>query len=214
MITLIQQYSQNFFQEEMDAFYKRRYKVFKEKLGWNIETQGNKDIDQYDLQEAMYLIYKDEKEGVCGGIRLLPTTGSYMLRDTFSHLFDKSFQFPCHPLIWESSRFFFDKPMGKNDKMGTSRQGTIELLIAMMEFIISFSPYGLITVTDTRVEALCLRVGLTCRRISEPQKIDDMKVVCLYIEADMEKLRNIKAKHSIDRSLVWVPLPIKIPFLL
>ena len=84
---------------------------------------------------------------------------------------DSFYEFPHDPLMWESTRFFYDKPINSEDQPGKPRQGTLRLSLAIMEFITSMSPKCLISVVDTKTEKACQRLGFVMERINKPQPL-------------------------------------------
>ena len=82
-----------------------RAAVFKERLGWDLNTDdAGRETDEYDAMNPLYLILCDENGDHLGSTRLMPTTGPTMLADHFSHLTD-GVEIES-PLIWETTRLF------------------------------------------------------------------------------------------------------------
>lgn len=212
-IILVQPHFHEYFDEEINSYYLERFKVFKQKLGWNIPVQENKDIDQYDTPQTTYLLYKDKKYGVCGGMRFVPTTEPYMLRNTFSHLLPTDVELPHNAHIWDLSRFFYNRPLDQRDSITGSRQGTVKLMLSILEFAVHFALKGLVTVTDTLTESICLRIGLPLKRISDLHHMGDSEAACFFIPADRPLLEKLKAKYKIKGPLIWVPLPLDLSHL-
>jgi N-acyl-L-homoserine lactone synthetase len=80
-----------------------------------------------------YLLQTDDEDRIQGCVRLLPTTGPTMLRDTFPLLLDGQ-PAPASDTIWESSRFGVDL-CSRDEKTGRSiAKATYELFAGMIEF--------------------------------------------------------------------------------
>jgi acyl homoserine lactone synthase len=78
--------------------------VFSGRLGWEVNVVDGRETNRFDNEDPLYLLSVSEETGALrGAVRLLPTTGPYMLRDVFSVLVPGGA--PESPLIWESSRF-------------------------------------------------------------------------------------------------------------
>ena len=102
---------------EIRDFYKLRYKVFVEELGWDLPSIGRYERDQYDQETAEYVLgYRD---GVMvAGCRMHPTMArimrygqehSYMIADAANGVLDGMPTDimeapPASPDIWELSR--------------------------------------------------------------------------------------------------------------
>lgn len=88
-----------------DAMFRERGVQFKERLGWNLETdKTGRERDQYDAMNPLYIVISDEEGRHLGSTRLMPTTGPTMIGDRFSHMTADTTI--TSPLIWEVTRFF------------------------------------------------------------------------------------------------------------
>ncbi len=101
--------------------HRLRYRIFKERLGWDVEVSGDMEVDEFDACRPVYLLQRDD-DGPCSRVRAaLPTTGPTMLRDTFPPLLDGQAA-PASDTIWESSRFGVDLCTGREDGGAASRK--------------------------------------------------------------------------------------------
>lgn len=91
--------------------HRLRYRVFKQRLGWNVEVSGEMEVDEFDVLRPVHLLNRSNAGRIQGCVRLLPSTGPTMLRDTFPILLDGQ-PAPRSDRIWESSRFALDVPSG------------------------------------------------------------------------------------------------------
>ncbi len=65
------------------------------------------EIDEFDVLRPVHLLNRSTNGRIQGCVRLLPSTGPTMLRDTFPILLDGQAA-PRSQDIWESSRFALD----------------------------------------------------------------------------------------------------------
>nr|WP_280954166.1 acyl-homoserine-lactone synthase [Mesorhizobium helmanticense] len=131
MIELIAPGWYSAFSDELHEMHRLRYRVFKERLGWNVRTTGF-EIDSFDPLKPRYLVLRDSGGRVGSGVRLLPSTGPTMLRDVFSRLEERTAR--EEPSVWESSRFALDLPPSAPKGNGSIAVATHELLAGMIEF--------------------------------------------------------------------------------
>lgn len=121
------------FAGELKEMHGLRYRVFKERLDWEVQTGGEMETDTFDDLKPVYLLLKGSDWRIRGCVRLLPTTGPTMLRDTFPALLGEAVA-PASPGIWESSRFALDLPPSTPPKAaGGLAQATYELFAGMIE---------------------------------------------------------------------------------
>jgi N-acyl-L-homoserine lactone synthetase len=84
MITVIEPHNAAEFPKLMEEMFKLRARVFRDRLGWNVQVADGKERDKYDDEAPVYVIYADdEAREVKGCLRLLPTTGPTVLTDFF-----------------------------------------------------------------------------------------------------------------------------------
>jgi acyl homoserine lactone synthase len=102
-------------------------------LAGTVEVSGDMEVDEFDGCRPVYLLEKDDDSRVQGCVRLLPTTGPTMLRDTFPALLDGQAAPACHT-IWESSRFGVDLCTREAKTAGSIARATYELFAGMIEF--------------------------------------------------------------------------------
>lgn len=156
------------FVDELAAMHRLRKRVFHDRLGWDVQLVGDMEVDIYDSLDAHYLVAMDadgEEARMC--VRFLPTTGRYMLADTFPVLLHGE-PAPRAAALWESSRFAVD--LGQ--RSGGSNRGVstemCALLAAMNELALHKGWAEIITVTDVIIERLIKRAGYPLRRTGAP----------------------------------------------
>ena len=75
------------FRRELADMHRLRYRVFHERLGWDVAVHGDQERDTFDaLPGTSCLLYHDAFGRLRGCARLLKTTGPTMLRDVFQEL--------------------------------------------------------------------------------------------------------------------------------
>lgn len=106
-----------------------RKRVFVDMLKWDIPHDGVFEQDQYDTDDASYLILRDELSGEHrGSVRLLPSEGPHILRDVFPFLCDG--EVPVGPRIMEITRLVVSPSVRRGERMMTRNK----LGRAMVEF--------------------------------------------------------------------------------
>ena len=104
-------------------FLQLRHDIFVEKLSWELTTIGGLEVEEYDTEDAIFIVAVDnETQKVVGGARLLRTdhemsacafsdeTVTYMIKDAFEGKLDgipaqiTLEQPPTSKAIWELTR--------------------------------------------------------------------------------------------------------------
>lgn len=186
------------------AMHQLRHRVFKTRLHWDVQVSGDLEIDEYDALHPAYLTQLSDAGRIQGTVRLLPTLGPTMLRDTFPMLLEGQ-SAPSSADIWESSRFAVDLAADalKGDH-GIAR-ATYELFAGMVEFGLSRQLTNIVTVTDARMERILRRAGWPLRRIGNPLRIGNTLAVAGYLAISIEILSGLRKAGGLSGPVLWTP---------
>lgn len=196
------------YRDELRAMHRLRYRVFKQRMKWDVEGVNGEERDHFDDLGPTYVLGCDGGDDVVGSIRLLPTTGPYMLRNVFSELLDDA-PAPGHPLIWESSRFAVDCAVkGKSGLKALSRLSA-ELFCGALEHCLANGIREMVMVYDSRVARVFDRMGgpVSDRPIwrSSPRPIGNTIAYAASWKVDEGTLEIIRERNDIHGSVLAVP---------
>ncbi len=185
--------SGTFLDTAIDSMHELRYHVFRERLQWDIPVISQRERDGYDDCNPVFVLAHQEHK-VMGCCRLLPTTGTYMLKDTFPQLLGTE-KAPEAADIWEISRFAIAKEARSGFGFSSLPVSIIRKLVqhANVHNIRSY-----VFVTTTGFERLLNQMGVHIERFAEPQQIGIEKSVALWMHNDMKTLRACGTKSSND----------------
>jgi acyl-homoserine lactone synthase len=114
-----------------DRMFSLRHQVFVKELGWNLPSvDGRHEIDEYDVNEAVYLLDMTPDDNIQGTVRLTPSQTSSLVADYFPHLVENGTT-PRSPVVYEATRYIF-LPLSK--RAGENRAAKARLLSAMVEW--------------------------------------------------------------------------------
>ena len=176
----------------INEMYRQRARVFKERLGWEVEVQDGMETDRFDDENPLYLISVDDVTGrLRGSLRLLPTTGPNMLRDVFPVLLPEDLVVES-ATIWESSRFSMDPEAAVPLPGRAISYVTGELLAGLVETGLEAGLTEVVSVFDARMVRVLRMAGYPAELIGEARRIG----VCLTYaglfevsEAALERIR-------------------------
>ncbi|WP_027531673.1 acyl-homoserine-lactone synthase [Bradyrhizobium sp. WSM3983] len=192
------------FVEELTKMHRLRYRVFKERLNWDVQTSGDLEVDEFDALRPVYLLQRANDYRVQGCVRLLPSTGPTMLRDTFPVLLDDH-RFEPSPLVWESSRFALDVDSDARNANRGLNDATYELFIGMIEFGLSRGLTEIITVTDARMERILRRAEWPLRRIGPAKRLGNTMAIAGYLEISSHCLTKVCKAGGLQSPVLWEP---------
>jgi acyl homoserine lactone synthase len=189
--------------------HRLRYRVFRERLDWEVQSSGDMEIDEFDALHPAYLLQRAGDGRVQGCVRLLPSTGPTMLRDTFPILLNGA-SAPRASHIWESSRFALDIPADAPKAARGIASATYELFAGMIEFGLSRRLTEILTVTDARMERILRRAGWPLRRIGEPRALGNTIAVAGFLEVSVDCLAGIRSAGGLQGPVLWAPVALAI----
>lgn len=192
------------FSDDLQEMHRLRHRIFRERLEWDVSAHGGYEVDSFDALAPHYLLLRAQCGRLDGCVRLLPTTGPTMLRDSFAMLL-KDGQALQDPRIWESSRFALDVPPSA-PKEGGVALGTYELFAGMIEFGLSRDLHSIVTVTDLRIERILRRAGWPLERLSDPLTIGNTRAIAGYLEVSADSLAVIRRNGRIKGPVLWAPV--------
>ena len=190
--------------DALAEMYRVRFRVFKNRLDWDVPTSGDMERDAYDDFGPIYLLQCNAAGDLTGCVRLLPTTGPTMLRDTFPVLLHGS-PMPCDSSIWETSRFALDQRHVTSVGAGGVATETYELLVGLLEFGLANSIREIVTVTDARMERILRRANWSLNRLGEPVQIGDTRALAGSVEISADVLRRLQSRGGFVGPLLMNP---------
>jgi len=133
MLYLIDPSNYDLYRSEIDEMYRLRYKVFHERLKWDVKAQDGMEKDEYDEKNAHYIVYKDGRGVIRGCIRIIEMTNPCMFDGPFSFLLPALRDYKCSG-YWEISRFAVDHDHGGSYTAKEAEKVFPSILAGIMEF--------------------------------------------------------------------------------
>lgn len=167
--------------QTLNSMYCLRRRIFKERLGWQVDDLDGFEYDDFDDQNPTYsLIRKADTVVAC--TRLLPTTGPYMLKNIFSDL-ARGEEIPSRGEIQEISRFAIDKNLARNYQ-GLVSKITFEMFRSLYLHAVENRVTAFVIVTTTSAERVMRMMKLPVRRFGDGKatQIDGVWSVALWLD--------------------------------
>ena|ERR1700730_18605406 len=164
-------------------FFRYRHRIFVEKLGWDVPTSGGMESDQFDREDTVHVVARDEAGEVMAYSRLLPTTKPYLLAEVFPQLMDGHRLPRCYD-TWELSRFTAQDPHAVDL---TARNFyfspmAVELLRYSVSAAATQGAKNLIFVGSPGMATLMERADFNVQRMGRPRMIDGHRVLAAVIK--------------------------------
>ena len=187
--------------------HRMRKRVFKDRMGWDVSvTEGGLEVDQFDIDDTVYLLSLNEDRQVIGNWRLLPATGPTMIRDVWPQ-FLETLPMPSAPDVWETSRFAVDSPaINPEEGLAQVNRATRELFVGLTELCLLCGIKQIFTFYDMRIARLLKRIDCPPAAISKRLKIDDFQAEVGCFNTDEEMLARLRAASGITETLVTLDM--------
>jgi N-acyl-L-homoserine lactone synthetase len=203
MLCIVSPDKRDLYEEELEDFFRLRKSVLIDQRGWDLKSKDGMEIDQYDHDQAHYLIYKDPESGdILGGVRLTPTLAPNLTLHTFSHMIDPKMGFIPSDLVWESSRFVTAYGQ-KTCQKGILREITLTLFIGMIEYGLMQNIHSLLTMTEIRLERIGRMAQWHLQRLGNVEPVGNTFAVVGLIEISGAVRRRMRENCGIWRPVFW-----------
>ena len=186
----------------INDMYRQRARVFKDRLGWEVDVRDGMEMDWLDEQNPLYLISVDDVTGrLRGSLRLLPTTGPNMLRDVFFELLPDDLVVES-ATIWESSRFSMDPEAAVPLPGRAISYVTGELLAGLVETGLRAGLTEIVSVFDARMVRVLRMAGYPAELIGAPRRIGVCMTYAGLFEVSEAALERIRSACAITQSVL------------
>lgn len=193
----------------VDDMFRLRKRVFHDFLKWDVQTEGDWEIDNYDQANPLYVLsYAPDTGRLRGALRLLPTLGPNMLDDTFPILLGDNPEIRSAS-VWESSRFCIEPEISQDRASNQVTVAAAELMCGVGELGLASGISHIVTVTDVFLERMFRRMGCPGERIAEPHRIGSVFAVAVAWEVTPDMLTRMKAVAAIEGTVLERPMSLE-----
>lgn len=154
-----------------------RKEVFVDLLGWDVPiVEGRYEFDQFDDEDATYILVPDPAGGHAGSARLLPTVRPHILDSLFPQLCD--LPVPRGPDILEITRFCLSR-----HQVSQARLETRNILVSgLVDYALENGVRSYTGVAELGWLQQILSFGWDCRPLGLPTPVDGRLLGALRIE--------------------------------
>jgi acyl-homoserine lactone synthase len=134
------------FSHYFDQLFRLRHRIFVKERGWSLPcADKDREIDQYDVADAVYFFDLDDDDVIRGSVRMTPTDRHSLLADYFPHLIENGAA-PRSSAIYEATRYLI-LPSRRNRY--DVRVAKARLVMAVVEWCLRNKLSHLQAVVDT-----------------------------------------------------------------
>jgi acyl-homoserine lactone synthase len=184
MIRMIDRSNRHEFIRTLEQHFRLRHEIFVKERGWKeFDRDGIYEMDQYDNDDATYLISVDEHDEVVGSSRIYPTALPHMLSEQFPALVEGAV--PQRIDLVEFTRLAICR----------SQRGTQiyhEQFLGLQEFCLDQGMSGATTLIRTHRIPIVQKAGMKVVPLGLSQEIDGEMCTAIFIEASEEILMRMR----------------------
>lgn len=179
------------------AMFEDRRRLFHDLMRWDVPIVADRfEIDQFDTDEATYVVDVGEDGLHRGSIRLLPSTGAHILADLFPALSDRAV--PCGPEIWEITRLCLPTRLGAACRLEVRNR----LISAMVDHALLSGIRTLTGVVRPGFRTSVLAMGWEAAPLGPVREIGGMALGAFRIEIDED------TPARLIRTGIYTPAPV------
>jgi acyl-homoserine lactone synthase len=192
MVAVITEQNSALHATAVDAMFRDRKRIFVDWLKWDIPVvNGVYEQDQFDGPGAIYLV--DEGGAAAphlGSVRLLPTSGPYLLGDVFPQLAEAGA--PRQEDVWEITRLC-TTPALRGDAALTVRRRIAQ---ALVETALLYGVSRYVAVAHVEWLSGIIATGWETRPLGLPQQVNGEMIGAIEIIVTPATLQFLRLKYG------------------
>lgn len=202
IIHVVTSRNQHLYARQLDEMFRMRHEFYMLQRGWkNLTSSNGRETDEFDDENAVYLMNLDRFGNILSTFRLNPTTGPYLVADKLPHYLSEPA--PRSEEIWDLGRWMV-APHARRQRAGEIADVQKPLIVGLMEFAVDRGITGFTALTDTAFVDRISAVWPT-RPMGEPHGFDDAEgeARLIMIEAGPHILAETRNKTGIYKEVMF-----------
>ncbi len=198
MVAVVTSSNRSFHAATVAQMHRDRKTVFVDGLKWDVPViDGIYEMDEYDTEDAVYLIAADPATGAhLGSVRLVSAAGSHLLGDKFAFLC--AGPVPTSDDVWEITRLCTTPGLTPQ----VALQIRMTLCMALMEYGLAHGIARYTMMTRMSYLATLLAVGWDAEPLGFPADIAGEPVGALMIGVDDATLARLRTMYGFQRPVI------------
>ena len=189
MLFLIDAATRDSYADELDGIFSLRHQVLCNEYKWHgISATDDRETDQFDCRDAIYLGVRNTAGQVVACLRLNPSHRPTLTSEVFRDLVEFT-DLPSGPLFYDVSRLVLASEV-RGDPLGAG----LDLMCAMYEWGLAHRVTGYTAVTSLRVLSWLLQIGMKIDALGLPRTIEGEPTVAIYLPVVTASLANLYSK--------------------
>jgi acyl-homoserine lactone synthase len=198
--------NRHFFEEALDQHHRIRHDIYVGERQWmDLERPDGREVDQFDTDNAVYLLGIEPGRGVVGGSRLVPTLEPHLMSEVFPELANVR-GLPRAHNIFEWTRIFVVPAKREGGRL--SKAAGI-IYCGILEFCLSQNISQLSVVCEAYWIPRLMALGWNPVLLGEPIDKDGMSIVGITCDMTEKALAKTRSIYEIGNTVL---APETVPF--
>ncbi|MDP3738681.1 MAG: acyl-homoserine-lactone synthase [Hyphomonadaceae bacterium] len=202
MIHAVGAANQHLYARQLDQMFRMRHVFYVEGHGWDgLTSRDGKETDEFDDENAIYLMSVDPFGDVAASVRLNPTAGSTLLQK-FHDWSDEPI--PKLESVWDISRWIAAPKHRRSDNPRWPSNHQRELMVGILEFCQTRGLTHLVMLAELRLAERIAAYGWPLRYLGKPREYEGGKgtAVAAEFEVGQHVLALTRAKTGVMGSVL------------
>ena len=183
MIHAVSGVNQHLYARQLDLMFRMRHAFHVEGHGWaGLNSKDGRETDEFDDENAVYLMSVDPFGDVAASVRLNPTTGPTLLHKFADHSDEPV---PKAESVWDVSRWIAAPRRRRTGRPRWPTNHQRELMVGMLEFCQSRGVTHLVMLVELRLAERIKDYGWPLRYLGAPRDYEGGKGVAVAAEIEV-----------------------------
>lgn len=202
MFTLVQPNEVKENEDLIRLAFELRKKVFADQLNWDVTSERGREFDEYDNENAHYLIWcSDDRKVLFGHIRLIATIHPTLLFNVFGRTHHNDQSLIGHE-IFEGTRMCIDEDMiARHHPQLTAADAFNRLFLSLCEAALALGVRRLVSNFEPAMSRIYRRVGVKYKLHGKSHGYGLQPVCCGSFKVSTAVLYEMRKKVGITKPI-------------
>ncbi len=209
MIHVVTSQNRGAYAQELERHFVIRHDIYVKERKWmNLDRPDGRECDQFDNEDAIYLLAIDDNDAVVGGSRLISSLKPHLLSEVFPRLAQNGV--PRSRDVFEWTRVHVVKERREGRKRGIV-MGSI--FCGILEYCLANDIVGMTAIVEMWWLPHFFEMGWVVKPLGLPELIEGEWSIAIYLEVSRAALKSTRDMFGIDGTVMignqrQIPSPI------
>ena len=200
MLHVVNSENRALYAQQVEESFRIRHQIYVKERGWrDLDRPDGREVDQFDTEDATYLLALDpEDKRVLGGSRLVPTLKPHLMSEVFPQLASTR-PLPRAPHVWEWTRYYV---IAEKRESHAISEISCTVLCGVQEFCLANGIRQLSIVTEPFWVARFLDLGWEPQPLGLSVRWQGMDVLGITVEINEAALAQTRKVRGFNKPVL------------